>query len=467
MKVLLVYPRLSHQVHGIWAPLGLITLATILKQQGEHDLMIDDSSFDRDTSRIEARVISEQPDVVGITVLTDFIPAVRNILKAAKKIGATTVLGGPHPTILPEETFAHLPDTDYIIIGEGEYSFPALLNGLKNGGVSDIPGLVFRENGIVTFGPPREIIPDLDKIPIPDRELLPTHKRYLSVGALNIHAARGCPFKCSFCQPTLKSLFGEKVRARSPDAVADEVAYTVNRYNVDEIFFADDNFTLSKPWLRQVASLLGKLREKKGVKYIINSRVDIFNEEVAGLVKKMGASIVLFGIESGSQEVLDYLDKGTTLEQARKAFAVCRRFGLNTHAYMLLGSPAETSQTLKATEDLIAELAPDSVHISIYAPLPGTKLRDRMEAERKLAWTDFEDLDFLTLRTHKNELPIINPNITYEQVLETRERILASRKTGLFIRNARSLVAGLVKPGGFSKAFTRYRLYRRMHHYFG
>ncbi len=463
---MLIYPRLSHQIHGLWAPLGMMILGTLLEDRG-FNVVIEDASFDSETSRVEARIAQERPAVVGVTLLTEFLPAARKILRAAKKAQAITILGGPHPTILPEETLARMPDADYIVIGEGEETLPELLDVINNGNPWDVPGVAARGDGGCIFGPPRAVISDLDILPIPRREMLPTHSRYLGIGALNLHALRGCPFRCAFCQPTLNTLFGKKIRAKSPEAVAEEVEWTVGKYGMKELFFVDDVFTVSKPWLRQVSGLLGKVRADKEARYVINSRVDIFDEEIAQLVTDMGAWIVLFGIESGSQEVLDYLDKGTTVDQSRHAFSLCRRLGLKTHAYVLLGSPVETPESLEATESLVAELAPDSVHISVCMPLPGTTLRQRMEQEGRLNWAELEDLDYYTPRTQRNELPISNPSVTYEQVINTREKILSSRKTRLFLRNARALAADLVRPGGFAKAATRYRYYRRMRHYFG
>lgn len=467
MKVLLVYPRLIHQVHGLWAPLGPMILGAVLEDNG-HRVIMEDASFDVDTSRIEARIAAERPDVVGVTVLTEFLPATRNVLRAAKLSGAKTALGGPHPTILPEDTLRKLPDADFVVVGEGEITFPALLDAVGGGDTDNIPGVVYRNrDSEIVMGPPRPMIENLDSVPIPRRESIPNHERYLKVGALNIHAVRGCPYRCSFCQPTLNKLFGKKIRSKSPEAVADEVDWTVRRYGVKELFFVDDVFTISKRWLTEVGNCLKKRPELSDVRYVINSRVDIFDEELARLCKDMGAWIVLFGVESGSQEVLDYLNKGATVDQARRAFSICKKIGLKTHAYILLGSPAETRESLRATEELVAELNPDSVHISICAPLPGTELRERMEREGRLAWKDMDDLDYYTPRTQRNELPISNIGVTYEEVVGSREKILAARRPRLLIRNAIGLASDLIKPGGIAKAGTRLKYYRRMRHYFG
>jgi len=439
---MLIYPRLTHQVHGLWAPLGLMILGTLLEDRG-FNVIVEDASFDSDCSRVEARI-------------------------AAKNAGSITVLGGPHPTILPVETLDRLPDADYLVVGEGEETFPELLEAVKDGDPRKVAGIATRdEGGKAFFGPPRPVISDLDSLPVPRREIMPTHSRYLGVGALNLHAVRGCPYRCAFCQPTLDKLFGKKIRTKSPEAVAGEIECTMEKYGVRELFFVDDVFTVSKPWLRQVSELLRKANNTIETRYVLNSRVDIFDEEVAQLVGDMGAWIVLFGIESGSQEVLDYLDKGTTVDQARRAFSLCRKSGLRTHAYILLGSPAETPESLEATESLVAELNPDSVHISVCTPLPGTTLRERMEQENRLAWADFEDLDYYTPGTRRNELPVKNPNVTYKQVIGARERILASRRPRLFFRNLQALAADLIRPGGISKAWSRYRYYQRMRHYFG
>ncbi len=467
MRIMLIYPRLAYQVHGLWAPLGPLIIATLLQDRG-WEVTLEDASFDNDTRRIKSRLVTEKPDVVAITVLTDFLPATRQILKTAKDIGAVTVLGGPHPTLLPEDTLNKMPDADYAVVGEGEVTFPELLRAIREeGGAKEVPGVVYRENGEAKFAPGRDLLENLDDLPLPRRDVLPHHSRYLKIGALNLHAVRGCPYKCAFCQPTLNKLFGKKIRTKSPEKVADEVSRTVKEYGVREIFFVDDVFTVSKPWLRKVAEAVKSKAGMDKVRFIVNSRVDIFDEEIARILKGMGTDIVLFGVESGSREVLDNLDKGTTADQARRAFALCKKMGLRTHAYLMLGSPEETPETLKATETLVSEIDPDSVHISVCTPLPGTILRERMEKEGRLAWAELEDLDYYTPRTQTGELPISNPAISYEQVVRTRERILAARRPALLLRNAKALAGDLASIGGLRKAINRYRFYRRMRHYFG
>ena len=307
----------------------------------------------------------ERPGLVGLSCLTDFMPTSVVLIRAAKELGAATVMGGPHPTIAPQATMTSIPELDYALVGEAEKSLPALAASLEAGGLSaPIPGLYYREGGEVRLSAPPEIIEDLDWVPIPDRELLDVNREYLRARAINLHASRGCPFRCRFCQPTLERMFGKKVRFMGPARVAAEIEFYHQKYGFHDFFFHDDTFTINKKWLAGLVEALGRKDLVKGFRYVVNSRVDTFDEERAALLKEMGVYYVLFGLESGSQAVLDSIAKGTTLEEARQSFRICRKFKFRTHAYVLLGAPSETSQSLKATEDFVAELRPNTVPVS-------------------------------------------------------------------------------------------------------
>jgi radical SAM superfamily enzyme YgiQ (UPF0313 family) len=405
MKVALIFPRVREQMHGMWPPLGIITLGTILKAAG-HEVSCLDSSFDPGPERVLLELARTRPAVVGVSCLTDFYPVASKLIAAAKAQGAVTVMGGPHPTIAPEDSLRCIPGLDYAVMGEAERTLPALLDCIAAGTEPvGLPGLGFRRGDeIVLTGPP-EPIADLDSIPIPDRDLLDVHRQYLRARAVNLHASRGCPYRCRFCQPTLERLFGKKLRSQSPERVAEEIEHNHRKYGIRDFFFHDDTFTVNRRWLAGLVTALGARKLIEGFRYMVNSRVDTFDEERARLLKEMGVTYVLFGIESGAQAVLDAIGKGTTVEQSREAFRLCRRYGFRTHAYVLLGSPAETKATLAATEELVRELNPNTVHLSIFTPLLGTELQEQCLREGRIEARDFSDLDYYLKRSSTGRGP--------------------------------------------------------------
>lgn len=467
MKVALIFPRLMGQVHGMWPPLGIITLGGILRAAG-HDVTCHDLSFDPGPERMIAELSRRRPEVVGVSCLTDFFPVAMKIVRAAKELGAVTIMGGPHPTIAPEDTLCRIPELDYAVMGEAELTLPRLLDAIAKGDKKPaLPGLAFRDGDGIKVTGPAEPIADLDAFPIPDRDLLDVNRQYLRARAINLHASRGCPFRCRFCQPTLTRLFGKKVRFQGPERVAAEIKDGFRKYGIRDFFFHDDTFTVSKKWMAGLRAALAAADLIKDFRYVVNSRVDTFDEERAQLLKEMGVYYVLFGIESGAQEILDSVGKGTTVAQAREAFRICQKFGFRTHAYVLLGSPAETKATLKATEDFVAELKPHTVHISIYTPLLGTELAEECAREGKIKVKDYSDFDYYLKKTSSGEPPINIPGLTYQDLLDSRGRMLSRRKFFVLADNLKELVRDILRDPRPDKFIFRFQFYRRMQHYFG
>lgn len=463
MKIVLVYPRLIQQMHGLWAPLGITLLGTILRDAG-HDIKLLDASFDKDLSKVKSRIKEFSPDIVAVSCSTDLLANGREILAEAKQNGCITIIGGPHPTIAPQGTLTN-PDIDYIVIGEGETTLAALVRAIEKGGdLAQISGIGFKQNGTPTINPPREFISYLDSLPLADRELLDTFPRYLNGLALNVSAIRGCPFTCSFCQPTLFNLFGRKIRSRSPQNMVKELAILYQRYKIRDFFFVDDLFTVSRVWLEGfrdaliAAGLSGKIR------FSINSRVDLINEEIILILKSIGTYYLLLGLESGSQEMLDSCQKGTTVQQGIHAVTLARKYGIRTHAYILLGLPGETGETLAATEKLLEELKPDTVHISVATPFAGTELFDQCSKEGRLQGGGCSGHDYYLDEAAGNR-PIAG--LDYTEIYETRRRILKARRWRVMLSSALETLKDTIRERSIKKILFRARMYREMKHYFG
>lgn len=467
MKIALVYPRLRDEVHGMWPPLGIITLATILKGQGR-DARCFDASFDRDFRRIQSELSKYKPDVVGVSTLTNFFENSRTIIRMGKALGARTIMGGPHPSIAAESALRAIPELDFAVMGEADETINHLVAAIEGGkDFSDIPGLAYRDHEEIRVNGATAAPLDIDTVPIPDRDLLDVNRLYLTSRAVNMHVSRGCPFRCRFCQPTLHRMFGKKMRFRSPELVVEEIKEMQKRYEVTDFFFNDDTFTTNRKWLKELSGIISSSGLNDRFRCVANSRVDIFDDETARLLREMGCYYVLFGIESGSQEVLDSLDKGITVEQTRAAFELCKKYGFRTHAYVLLAAPSETRESLRLTEDLVDEIKPDTVHISICTPLLGTYLMEDCQDKGLINVNNFVDHDYYLKRTSAGKLPLDLPNLTYDEVLASRERILKRRRGRFFIYNLGELVKDLVRQPSIRKIFFRYTFYRKMKHYFG
>ncbi len=465
MRVCLVFPRLRSQLHGLWPPLGIIQLGTILANNG-HEVKLIDSSFDASLSKTKDKIKEFKPDIVGVTALTDIYENASEVIRFSKLFGCKTVMGGPHATLLPRETLERLEELDFVVVGEGELTLLELVNAIRDHqDVQAIEGMAFRHDGKVVFTGRRQPIGDLDSLPFPNRDLLDTVDVYLKGRALSVHAIRGCPYSCTFCHPTLKVLFGTKLRFRSPASVVSELQTLYQQYKVRDFIFVDDLFTASKRWLRELASQLVSSGLASKLRFSVNSRVDLFDEEIASLLKKMNCYYVLFGVESGSQEILDSCNKGITLEQTRRAFLLCKKYRIRTHAYIILGLPGETQATLRETMKLVNEISPTTLQISIATPLVGTDLYRECQDNGCLNSASYTGFDYYSKK--RESRPILLDHLNYDQLLKTRTRLLRARRPRVIWNNITEICKDFVREQALSKIFFRARFYALIKYYWG
>ena len=463
-RVALVFPRLYHQTRSFLPPLGLISLATVARARG-HEAVLFDPSFDADLSGIKKQLARFAPDVVGLSLSSDLYPVAKELCCFAHELGARTVMGGPHATICADEIWADCPELHFIVAGEGEESFPALLDCLARGEEpAGVGGVSYRRSGRVVQNPPAGWISDIDALPAPDRSLLPTYARYRASGYTGLILTRGCPYKCAFCQPALKEVTG-RFRKKSAAAVAQEIERLHHQDGNRRFHIDDDLFVLHRTWIREITGelerrgLLGKLH------FIVLSRVDIFDEELARMLSRLGVYYVMFGVESGSQELLDGFQKKTTIERIEGAFALARAHGFKTHAFIILGSPDETTESLRRTEELAHRLNPTSLFISQYAPLPGTALRARLEQEGRLNVTSHEQMSYFSW--HGRDLPIRIPGLTRGQVVAARDRILARRRARFVWPNVTELAQVVLEKRSLRPLELHARFFLKKRHFNG
>jgi len=284
------------------------------------------------------------------------------------------ILGGVHPTALPEKTLKEIKFIDLLVLGEGELTISELMGNTK---LDEIKGIAYLKNDKIFINPPREMIPDLDILPFPARELLPDMNNY-NLGfdwegrkpAAMVFSSRGCPFNCIYCAS--KVMWKRKIRFRSAENVLKEIDFLVKKYNIKEVLFYDDHFTLNKG--RLIAICEGLISRNYNLSWCCLSRTDCLDLETAKLMKRSGCHMISFGVESGSQIVLDAMEKNVLVQDIINTFEICKIVGINTKASFIFGGPKESYSTIKETLSLIKKILPDYVWFFIMTPMPGTKL---------------------------------------------------------------------------------------------
>jgi len=395
VRILLVNPK-----PPVWnppkvPPLGLCCLASALEGHGHRvaiwDAVVDRRAFD-----------PADWQVVGVTATTSQIREAWRILARAKAAGATTVLGGPHATCLPDESLAH-PFVDFVVRQEGEESLPALLQRLDlQGSPEGVRGVSWkRPGGGIVHEPEATAIEKLDELRFPGYHLLPDLRRYSNAQpllsrrapCLPIMTSRGCPHGCAFCY---KGVFGRRFRPRSPASVATEWEWLVREHGAREIAVQDDGFNLDVP--RAVAICRELIRRGMTVPWSTPNglRADRVTPELMDVMHESGCERVAFGVESGDQGILDALDKHLTLDQVRTAFTLARGAKLRTMAFFVLGLPGETEATLEATIRFAIELHPTWAQFTMATPYPGTRLREEVLRDGNLLISEWDDYGHYT-----------------------------------------------------------------------
>jgi radical SAM superfamily enzyme YgiQ (UPF0313 family) len=380
--------------------MGLALIAALLEKKGYPVTVVDDNALQLKFGEI-APLVSDA-DVVGLSATTPTINIATGLARHLKqaKPDLTIVLGGPHPTLLPQETMLASPDIDIVIRGEGEATIIELLQSLESKQpLANIAGISYRQNGKMTSTRPRPITLDLDSLPFLAYHLLPW-RRYRPRpprGRLSPFAAlltsRGCPYHCNYCS---KAIFGQKFRGQSPARVVDEIIYLKQRFGIKEFAFYDDVFSLNQKRAYAIADEI--LKRGLKVDWTCETRVDLVGRELLNHLKQAGCYSVAYGIESGSQEIIDIINKEITLEQAEEAVQLSSEAGLQTIGYFMIGNPGETPETVRQTIRFARKLKLDFVQFSVTIPYPGCELYElylKDSKVRDIPWESFvyADLD--------------------------------------------------------------------------
>ncbi|MEK7773554.1 MAG: radical SAM protein, partial [Deltaproteobacteria bacterium] len=407
MKVLLINPPYDGNINtwtpestnkaiGTQPPMGIAYIASMLEKEKIDAAILDANALGIGKEGIREAIRRERPDIIGITAMTLIsinAVAVSRIAKEASN--AVTVIGGPHVTLFQSETLEDR-SVDYAMDGESEYSFLEFARAIgSNSPVEGIEGLVYRKgNGVAANK--IAVVDDLDSLPFPAVHLLP-NDRYSLVNAKNpfgsIVTSRGCPFKCSFC---IRGPIDKFVRFRDPRNVVDEIEYLIKDFNVKEINIRNDTVTLKRSHIMGICEEL--LRRDINIRWQGPTRVDCVDREMLFLMKRAGCHTLRYGIESGNQDTLDRMGKGTTLKQIRDAVGWTKEAGMEIMAYFMVGYIDETEAAIMDTINFAREINPDGAIFSIGTPLPNTDLFYRA-VEKGLIDPDYWK-DFVTGRRY-------------------------------------------------------------------
>ena len=407
MKVLLINPPYSaEERYGkdlkkfgpLNEPLGLAYLASNLEKGGHETYILDAVALKLNNNAICKHVEENRYDLVGVTMLTpmynrsiEVINAINNFFPDIK-----IVVGGPHPTILPEETLKENKAIDFVVIGEGEIILLHLVNALENlEQTVDIKGIAYRKNGKILLNPAPPLISNLDELPSPARHLLPmdlyqiTRSRAKSNHAYTVSVARGCPFNCAFCC----RIFGRKVRHHSVKRIIEEINSLINNYNAKEINLEADTLTVNKKFLITLCDAFISSGISKKISWTCESRIDTVYEDILKKMKEAGCWQTSYGVETGSQRLLELIHKDITIEKIKKTFAITKKAGINIRAFYMLGIPTETKEESLETISFAKELDAQWSQFTLFTPYPGTELYDiviKEEGMKSHNWADYK-----------------------------------------------------------------------------
>ncbi len=403
-----------NKVLGIRAPpLGLMYIAAFLERAGVSVDIIDANLSGKNHEELASEVKRRRPDIVGLSAVTPTVKAAMKIMKSIRTLlpNVVGVIGGAHSTFLPSETLADCPELDIGVVGEGEETMLELVEALdgfswENGDerkigssqthqlaerVSDIRGIAFRDPekpNVTRETSPRPLIQDLDTLPFPARHLVPFSKytvanRETPVGT--IMTSRGCPFACEYCSSSRMGGIG--LRCRSPANVVEELTFIHEKYGVKQIEFFDDTFTLNR---RRAAQIASEIRSRGlDIGWVATSRVDTIDKSLIQELKSGGMNTIYYGVEAGSQRVLDMMNKRIRLKQIKDAFRATHECGINTVGSFMFGYPNETLDEMRQTIGFAIQLNPDYAQFSISTPFPGTPIYQRLKSSGLLMTEDW------------------------------------------------------------------------------
>ncbi len=389
-----------------YPPLGILYLSAYMEEK-----MIEHDVFDTTFSSREIfnnYLLEKKPSILAIYInLMTKINVVKTIqfIRSQPTLQHTQIiLGGPDVRYNKENLLHN--GANFLIIGEGEETFYELVTALyTNQHYQGIPGISFKmDDGTIIINPERGLRKNLDELPFPNRKkidlnaYLQTWKKHHGFSSVTVSTMRGCPYSCHWCS---RGVYGKSYRRRSPQSVVDEMKFIQQQYNPDNIWFVDDVFTVSHKWLEEFTVLMEEQQVKANYECI--TRADRLNETVIQLLKRSGCFRVWIGAESGSQKIIDLMDRRVDVKVVQQMINAAQRAGIQAGTFIMLGYPTETEQDIKATLQHLKNANPEWFTITITYPIRGTELFEEVEAvsnANEINWAENTDRDIDFKRTY-------------------------------------------------------------------
>lgn len=467
MKVLLVAPAIEGAYTGVPVPpLGVAYIASSLEGDGHSVKIVDMDALRLKIDDLLAITGEYKPDSVGFSVLTPFYKTVCVFASKIKKLFDIPIfIGGAHPSGLPEGSLQECPNIDIAVIGEGEETVRELISAIDEGrGLHETKGIAYREGDKIVRNPPRELIEDIDSVPFPAWHLLPM-ERYLNSGfkfnkkSFSLITSRGCPYKCTYCDS--HQIWKRKLRYRSPENILMEIRELKEKYGVSHIILQDDTFTASKS---RVADLCDRMiKEAPGIVWDCKGRVDRVDFEVLKKMRDAGCTYISYGLESGSQEILDYVKKGITIDQIRRAVKLTKHAGIEVGGFWMMGFPPEDRRHIDMTVELLKELNLGwNSGLSILVPYPGTDIYADMKKEGLVLNENWDY--YFKVPPSLIEPPIRTRHLSSRELFEIKRKkdreIMQSTYKAVIMKHVlrldKTALSFLANPGDFLKSLRRF-----------
>lgn len=413
------------KVYCVMPPINLGYLAAVLEKEGHEVTVIDEAAEGLSLAEIIDRLRRASPGMIGMGCLTQSAPHVMEISRAIAGAfpGLPRVMGNTHADYFAEPILRE-GDADVVVHNEGEYTFAHLARTFEHkGDLQEVEGISYRDGDRIVRTPPRTMQPDLNRIPYPAWHLFPRSRYRLFTfaeierpGTL-ILGSRGCPFKCNYCSLLI---MGHDRRRRTLEDMADEMEFMHETYGYRQISFIDPIFPFSRKEGLEFAQLLVKRGLNRKIVWTTETRVDLVTPELLEALREAGCRRVMYGFEVGSEESLDAIDKGTTIDKARRAAKWTKEAGMEIIGFFMVGCPGETLESIDRTVRFSHELDVDFAKFNVFVPYPGTEIFEEFSKKNGGLPTDW--VRYTSYPTGGNPPVYIPPGLSVEQLIVAQRR---------------------------------------------